>query len=84
MVFLRMLPTYVRNQHFYTIIRFVLNKKMCYLINITFSKQKLYSIFKEKGAICQMVPFVTKYCIAIINLVKASGVICHATHLNSE
>ena len=41
-----------------------------------FVQTNLYSIFKEKGAIYQMVPFVTKYCIALLILVKAKGVIC--------
>ena len=41
-----------------------------------FAKTKLYTIFKEKGAICQMVPFVTKHSIALTILVKAKGAIC--------
>ena len=47
-------------------------------------KTKLYSILKEKDAICQMVPFVTKYCIVVIILVNAKGIICHVTPFNSK
>ena len=43
-----------------------------------------FSKKKEKGAICQMVPFVTKYCVVVIILVNAKGIICHVTHFNSK
>ena len=45
---------------------------------------ELYSIFKVKGVICQMVPFVTKYCIVCNHLVEAKCVICHVTLSNSQ
>ena len=42
-----------------------------------FVKTKLYPIFKEKCAICQMVPFVTKNILNLIILVKAKGIVCY-------
>ena len=47
-------------------------------------KPKLYSIFNEKGAICQMVPFDTQYGIVVIILVNAKCIICHVTPFNSK
>ena len=39
---------------------------------------------KEKGAIYQMVHFVTQYCIVVICVVNAKGIICHVTPFNSK
>ena len=50
---------------------------------VLFDKHHLFQS-KELGAICQMVPFVTKYCIVVIILVNANGIICHVTPYNSK
>ena len=71
-------PSYVLNLHFYTRISYVLNENMWYLKNSTFFQNK------EKGAICQMLPFVTQYCIFVNILVNAKGIICHVTPFNSN
>ena len=74
-MYVRMLHIYVRNRPFYTRIS---NEKRCFLTNITSFKTKLYSIFKEKGAICQMVPF----CHQILCFSQTKGSICHVAPFN--
>ena len=62
---------------FYTRISYVLNEK------VQFDKQHLFQN-KEKGPICQMVHFVTQFCIVVIILENSKGIICHLTPFNSK
>ena len=39
---------------------------------------------QRKGASRKMVPFITNYCIVLIILVNAKGIICHVTPFNSK
>ena len=65
---------YVLNRHFYTRISYVLNEKRCYLTNTTYLKQRKRR-YLSNG---------TQYCIVVIILANAKGVICHVTPFNAK